>query len=219
MCAPQLFRNLRDGLRFMIRKQAGILLLTLVTALENFGASAFIFLLPTLAKRHSFSAHSLSLGGFWSAFGAGMLLATLLIATLRDDPRRALSWFIPVALGAGGLAVAALTRIQGSLAAGMLMIVIGFASAALGPVVITLLQETTPEGLRGRVLTTFNTANMAMAMVGMLGFGWAADRIGERPTLLVVGVVLLGSGVLLSLVSWTSSARRLIAKAVVPDQR
>jgi MFS family permease len=100
----------------------------------------------------------------------------------------------------------------------MLMIVIGFATAALAPVVITLLQESTPEGLRGRVLTTFNTANMAMAMVGMLGFGWAADRIGERPTLLAVGVVLLGSGALLSLVSWTSAARRLIAKAAVPDQ-
>jgi MFS family permease len=206
----QLGSELREGLGFMLRRQTGILLLTLVASLENFGASAFIFLLPTLAKGH-FSAHSV--GGLWSAFGGGMLLAALLIASTRNDPRRGLTRLVPAALAAGGIAVVVLTRVHDQFAAGALMIVIGFAAAALGPVMITLLEEGTPEALRGRVLTTFNTANMAMAMLGMLAFGWAADRFGGTPALIAVGLVLLSSGVVLFFVSRTGRASRLIAES------
>jgi MFS family permease len=211
LAASQLGRELGEGLRFMVRKQTGILLLTLVAGLQNFGASAFIFLLPTLAKAH-FSSHSLSVGGFWSAFGGGMLLAALSIASTRNDPRRGLTRLVPAALASGGVAVAALTRVHGRFAAGALMVVIGFAAASLGPVVITLLEETTPEALRGRVLTTFNTANMAMAMLGMVGFGWAADHLGETPALVGVGLVLLCSAVVLFVVSRRGKASRLIVQ-------
>ena len=205
----QIARDLRDGLGFMVRKQPGILLLTLVAGLQNFGASAFIFLLPTLAKGH-FSAHSLPVGGFWSAFGVGMLFAALLIASIRGDPARGLTRLVPAALVSGGVAVVALTQVHGKLAAGALMVVIGFAAASLSPVVITLLEEGTPDGLRGRVLTTFNTANMATAMLGMLAFGWAADRFGETPALVGVGIVLLSTAVVLFFVSRTSRTRQLI---------
>jgi MFS family permease len=207
----QIGRELREGLRFMIRKQTGILSLTLVASLQNFGASAFIFLLPTLARAH-FSAHSLSLGGFWSAFGGGMLLAALLLASTRNDPRRGLTRLVPAALASGGLAVVALTYVHGRFAAAALMIVIGFAAACLGPVVITLLEEGTPDELRGRVLTTFNTANMAMAMLGMVAFGWAADYFGETPALIAVGLVLLSSAVVLFVVSRRGRTSRLIAE-------
>jgi MFS family permease len=211
LVTSQMGRELGEGLRFMVRKQTGILLMTLVAGLENFGASAFIFLLPTLAKGH-FSSHSLSLGGFWSAFGGGMLLAALLIASTRNDPRRGLTQLVPGALAAGGVAVVALTHVHGRISAGALMIVIGFAAASLGPVVITLLEESTPEGLRGRVITTFNTANMAMSMLGMVAFGWAADDFGETPALIGVGLVLLCSAIVLFVVSRRGRASRLIAQ-------
>jgi MFS transporter, DHA3 family, macrolide efflux protein len=208
----RLARELREGLRFMIRKQTGILLLTLVASLQNFGASAFIFLLPTLAKAH-FSALSLSVGALWSAFGGGMLLAALVIASIRNDPRRGLTRLVPAALACGGAAVMALTHVHSRFGAGALMVVTGFAAASLGPVVITLLEEGTPERLRGRVITTFNTANMAMAMLGMLAFGWAADHVGETPALVAVGLVLFSSAVVLFFVSRTGRASRLIERA------
>lgn len=213
LAATRVIRDLRQGVRFMIHKERGILLLTLVTALETFGASAFLFLLPSLA-RENVAARALSIGGLWSAFGAGMLLATLLIASLRDDPRQALMWFVPGTLALGGAAVMALNVAPGRFTAATLMVVIGFASASVNPIVVTLLQERTPEDLRGRVLTTFNTTNMATSMVGMLAFGWAADRLGETPTLIGVGMVLLASGVVLRLVSWTRPAQQLV---LAPD--
>ena len=143
-----------------------------------------------------------------------MLLAALLIAFVRNDPRRGLTRAVPAALAAGGVAVAALSYVHGRFAAAALMMVIGFAAASLSPVVITLLEEGTPEGLRGRVLTTFNTVNMAMAMLGMLGFGWAADHFGETPALIAVGLVLLSSAVVLFFVSRTGRASRLIEQAI-----
>ena len=214
----QVWRELREGLLFMLRKQTGILILTLVASLENFGASAFIFLLPTLAKQH-FSVHSLSVGGYWSAFGAGMLLAALLISFSRNDPRRGLTRLVPAALAAGGVAVAALTYVHGRFAAAALMMVVGFAAASVSPVMITLLEEGTPEGLRARVLTTFNTANMAMAMLGMLAFGWTADRFGETPALIAVGLVLLASAIVLFFASRSGRASRLIAQTEAVHQR
>jgi MFS family permease len=217
LVTSEIGRELREGLAFMVRKQTGILSLTLVACLENFGASAFIFLIPTLAKGH-FSAHALSLGGFWSAFGAGMLLAALLIASTRNDPRRGLTRLVPAALACGGVAVVSLAYVHGRFAAGALMMVIGFAAASLGPVAITLLEEGTPEDLRGRVLTTFNTANMAMAMLGMLAFGWAADHFGETPALIGVGVVLLSSAAVLSVVSRRGRTSRLIAEVELADR-
>jgi MFS family permease len=205
-------RELVEGLTFMVRQQTGILLLTSVASLENFGASAFIFLLPTLARGH-FSAHSLSLGSFWSAFGGGMLLAALLIASSRNDPRRGLTRWVPAALAAGGAAVVSLTHVHGRFGAAALMMVTGFAAASLGPVVITLLEQGTPAGLRGRVLTSFNTANMAMSMLGMLAFGWTADHLGETPALIAVGLVLFSSAVVLFFVSRTNRTLRLIEQA------
>jgi MFS family permease len=95
---------------------------------------------------------------------------------------------------------------------------VGFATASLAPVVITLLEESTPEGLRGRVLTTFNATSMAMAMIGMLGFGWAADHVGVDPTLIAVGVVLVFAATVLVVVSRTSSARRLMGRSHTPDE-
>jgi len=54
-----------------------------------------------------------------------------------------------------------------------------------------MIQEVTPEHLLGRVFTTFSTGGMASAMVGMAGFGWAADALGPAVSLLGIGLLLL----------------------------
>jgi len=46
----ELARDLRAGFVFLFRQQMGILILTLVTGLQNIGASAFVFMLPAFVK-------------------------------------------------------------------------------------------------------------------------------------------------------------------------
>jgi MFS family permease len=67
-----------------------------------------------------------------------------------------------------------------------LVAIIGAALAAFTPVVWGLLQEMTPEALRGRVFSVLNTGAMSASMLGMVGFGWTADRLG--PVLSLLGM-------------------------------
>ncbi len=201
-------QSLREGLDFLLRRQRGILFLTLVSGLQNLGASAFLFLLPAVVRK-DLALDAVSLGFMWSAFGAGMLLATALIALVKLKPRTLLR-IVFAALVLGGISIAGLAYVKSSFAAAALMVAIGFSAAAFNPVVITLLQDSTPEGLRARVLTAFNTATTSMAMLGMLAFGWAADRVGQDPTMIAIGAVLLSTAVALVVVSRVSSARELL---------
>jgi DHA3 family macrolide efflux protein-like MFS transporter len=207
-CLADFTHALREGMDFLLHRRRGILFLTLVSGLQNLGASAFLFLLPAVVSK-DLALDAASLGFIWSAFGAGMLLATGLIAVLRLKPRTLLR-VVFVALVLGGVSIGALAYVQSKFAAAALMVAIGFSAAAFNPVVMTLLQDATPEGLRARVLTAFNTATTSMAMLGMLAFGWAADRVGQDPTMIAIGGVLLSTAVALMVVSRIGAARDLL---------
>jgi DHA3 family macrolide efflux protein-like MFS transporter len=209
-CLADFTSSLREGLDFLFHKQRGILLLTLVSGLQNLGASAFLFLLPAVVRK-DLHLDAVSLGFIWSSFGAGMLLATGLSAALKLKSQT-LFRVVFMALALGGASIAGLAYVKSNFAAAALMVAIGFSAAAFNPVVITLLQNSTPEGLRARVLTAFNTATTSMAMLGMLAFGWAADRIGEDPTMIAIGAVLLSTAFAFVLVSRVSSARELLLR-------
>jgi MFS family permease len=186
------------------------LFLTLVSGMQNLGASAFLFLLPAVVRK-DLHLDALSLGFIWSSFGAGMLLATGFIAVFKLRSQMLLR-VVFAALVLGGASIAGLAYVKSNFAAAVLMVAIGFSAAAFNPVVITLLQDSTPEGLRARVLTAFNTATTSMAMLGMLAFGWAADRVGQDPTMIAIGAVLLSTALVFVLVSRVSSARDLLLR-------
>jgi len=153
---------------------------------------------------------SVWLGLLWSAFGLGMLLAAVSIAMVRTG---AISQLLRIALWApvlGGVSIAALGLAKVGPAAATLMVVIGWSTAAFSPVMISVVEGSTPATLRARVLTAFNSANMAAVTIGMLAFGWIADRVGNAHTLYVIGAVLLASGLALWMVMRIEATRRLI---------
>jgi MFS family permease len=206
--------DLRAGLVFLARRQVGILLLTLVAGFQNIGASAFVFMLPAFV-RQEVEGGSVWLGLLWSAFGLGMLLAS---ASLAAVGRAHVSRSLRIALAAlvvGGIAIPALSFVKVKLAAATLMVVIGWSAAAFNPVVIALVAGCTPADLRARVLTAFNSANMAAVTVGMLVFGWAADRLGNDLALRGIGGVLLLSALALGMLMRVQSTRRLVENLAV----
>ena len=205
----ELAGDLQAGLAFLVREQTGILVLTLVTGFQNLGASAFVFMLPGFVKS-DVQGGSVWLGLLWSAFGLGMLLAAVSIAMVRTG---AISQLLRIALWApvlGGVSIAALGLAKVGPAAATLMVVIGWSTAAFSPVMISVVEGSTPATLRARVLTAFNSANMAAVTIGMLAFGWIADRVGNAHTLYVIGAVLLASGLALWMVMRIEATRRLI---------
>ncbi len=206
--------DLRAGMIFLARRQMGILVLTLVAGFQNIGASAFVFMLPAFVSREV-EGGSVWLGLLWSAFGLGMLLASASLAMVRRTSVSQLLWLAASALVVGGVAIPALSFVKVKLAAATLMVVIGWSAAAFSPVVISLVQRSTPAELRARVLTAFNSANMGAVTVGMLAFGWAADRLGEALTLRGIGGVLLLSALTLAAVMRVQTTRRLVENLAV----
>ena len=172
----------------------------LTATLYSLGASAFVFLLPVFATQQ-LEASPVELGWLWSSLGIGMLVASVWLARINQGDLQHRLRLISAALTVGAVAVGTLVMVRTPVIAAILIIVFGGSTAMFTPIVWTMLQELTPEPLLGRVFTTFSTGAMAAAMVGMAGFGLAADAIGPAMSLVGIGVLLLGTAAVAALFS------------------
>ncbi|GKS57657.1 MFS transporter [Nitrospira sp.] len=182
--------DLAVGFRFVFGDRSMVFTLVIISALYNLGASAFVFVLPVYAKE-LLHAGPVQLGWLWSALGAGMLAASSWLAWRRSTDVRSRLQILVSGSTVGGLAVSALSMLESTLMAGVLVTLVGAGAAVLNPVVWSLLQEVTPSHLIGRVLTTFSTGSMASAMIGMMGLGWVAETVGPAASLIGLGLILL----------------------------
>jgi MFS family permease len=155
----------------------------------------------------------MELGWLWSALGIGMLGASIWLARMPQGTFQDRVGRIGRSLAVGGLAVCALGLIQTPVlfSTFLLIVIIGGSTSLFYPVVSAMLQEVTPEHLLGRVFTTFSTGGMASAMVGMVGFGWAADAFGSAVSLVGIGLLLL----LTAVVTMQVSRRELAVSPIV----
>jgi MFS family permease len=187
-----LLQDLCVGFRFVCIQHRIVLLLMLTATFYSLGVSAFVFLLPMVATQ-LLDAGPIELGWLWSSLGMGMLTACAWLAWMNQGDIACRLRLISAALAVGAVAVCALGILKAPAMATALLVVFGGSTAIFTPVVWAVLQEVTPEHLLGRVFTTFSTGGMASAMVGMAGFGWAADAIGPAASLVGIGIILLGT--------------------------
>jgi hypothetical protein len=179
------------GVRFVCFTQT-VLVLLLAAALYSLGVSAFAFMLPMFAEQN-LGAGAVEIGVLWAALGAGMLVASTWLASLAQGDLAGRFTLIFRSMLVGGVGMCGLSLLTTPLIAGAVILIIGGSTALFMPIVWGVLQEVTPAPLLGRVFTTFSTGSMAAAMVGMAGFGWAADRMGPHVSLLGIGMALLGA--------------------------
>ena len=192
-------RDLREGLRFVFVKQRTVAGLVLAAISYSLAASAFVFLLPVFAEK-VLHVNALMLAWLWSAYGAGMLAVSLTLACMKQYTPSVRLRLIMVAMAVGGVASYLLGNTTQVLIALGWVAIIGAALAAFTPVVWGLLQEMTPEQLRGRVFSVLSTGAMSASMLGMVGFGWTADRLGPVVSLLgMTAVFTVTAGITLLL--------------------
>ena len=181
-------KDLKEGLHFVFvehRTVAGFVLTALCYSLAS---SAFVFLLPVFAER-VLHVGAMMLGWLWSAYGAGMVAISIALAYTKElKPSRRLL-MIAGAMVTGGLASLILAHTTHSVLSIALVAIIGAGLAAYPPVAWGMLQEMTPERLRGRVFSIFNTAAMSASMIGMVAFGWVTDRLGPETSLLGMAAI------------------------------
>ncbi|HZS11854.1 MAG TPA: MFS transporter [Nitrospirales bacterium] len=190
-----LLHDMLVGFRFIFKQHGPILALMITAALYSLASAAFTFLLPVYAK-DMLGVGPVQLGGLWSALGVGMLIASAWLAWIRQGDLRNRLRIISGSMAVGGLAVCGLGMLSAPLLATGLIMIVGGSTALFMPVAWAVVQEMTPGHLMARVLTTFSTGGMFAAMVGMTGFGWAADTLGPATTLLGIGAVLIGTALI-----------------------
>jgi MFS transporter, DHA3 family, macrolide efflux protein len=181
--------ELKEGLHYVILKRRTIAGIVLTALCYSLASSAFVFLLPVLTDK-VLHVGAMMLGWLWSAYGAGMVLISIALAVSKQRVASIRVLFITGAMFIGGAASFILSVTATPLLSMALVAIIGAGLAAFTPIVWGLLQEMTPETLRGRIFAIFNTAAMSASMIGMVLFGWVTDRVGPQTSLLGMGVIL-----------------------------
>jgi MFS family permease len=188
-----IWNDMAVGLRFLFIQSPLVRLLMITSALYSLAASAFVFLLPVFSAR-VLHAGSVELGWLWSAYGAGMLLVSISLAFVRQDTLERRVLLIAGSMVLGGLASFGLSLVHSLVLATVLAGIVGGSLALFTPVSWSMLQELTAARLRGRVFTVLSSGAMLASMVGMLVFGWSAGSLGAGISLVAMGVVLVGTG-------------------------
>jgi MFS family permease len=190
---PPLLRGIRDGLGY-VRRSPRVRLLIGAVAVISLISLNFNVVLPVLASE-TLEVGPEGFGILTAVFGLGALVGALLSAALARA-----SWKVLVA-GVGGFGVAqlALAPQETMFVACVLLFVAGVSFTMWMSNTQSILQLTSPDHLRGRVLSLWLFAFAGSAPVGGLVAGWLTDiggtalcfTVGGLASLLVAAVMLV----------------------------
>ena len=179
--------ELREGLSFVMRTPAALMIIILVAFLGMFGYN-FITVLPLLA-RYVLGGDSVELGFLTAALGLGAFVSALAIAGQRRATRRAL--FIGGTLFA--LLLGALALSDWFYLTLLLLVLTGMANIVFAATSNTSLQLATPDHLRGRVMALYMLLIAGSTPVGALLTGFTAELLGVQATIgLLAALCLVG---------------------------
>jgi MFS family permease len=176
-------RELREGLSFVRRTPAALMIVIIVAFLGTFGYN-FITVLPLVA-RYVLQGDSVDLGFLTAALGLGAFLSALVIAGQRRSTR---SWlFVGGVLFSLFLGLVALSE---SFYLSMLFLFLtGVANIIFAATSNTSLQLATPDHLRGRVMALYMLLIAGSTPIGASLTGFMAEALGVQVT---IGVLAAG---------------------------
>jgi len=178
---------IREVANFLKAYRPAFLLFCLVTAFSLFMAPDFV-LLPSLA-RFTLGADVRGYGLLLSCRGAGALIGALTMATLSTYPRKG-RILMAAALTFPVLEI--LLALNRSLTVACILgAMIGFAVIAFLATANSLLQASSPDALRGRVMSIYSLILMGLTPVGSLWTGAVAKTAGA-PAAIAAGGILMG---------------------------
>ncbi len=182
---PTYLGGVREGLAYVRRTPQARLVLALVTVVSTVGFN-FHVILPVLAK-HTLHAGPETFGILSASFGAGALVGALMAAALGRA-----SWKVLLA-GTGGfsLLLLALAPQQSVVACAVLLLATGACFTLWTANSQSILQLSSPDALRGRVLGLYLFAFNGLAPLGSLFSGWLCDVGGTQLALSVAGAAAL----------------------------
>ncbi|HET8652228.1 MAG TPA: MFS transporter [Gaiellaceae bacterium] len=179
---PSVLRSVREGLSYARHSPRVRLVLAMTTVVSTVGFN-FHVLVPVLAS-DTLDAGPRTFGILSACFGAGALTGALLAAGLGRASWKALLG------GVGGFSIAllALAPLDTAVACALLLYVVGVCFTMWTANSQSLLQLSSPDHLRGRVLSLYLFAFAGLAPLGGLFSGWLAEVGGTELAFTVAGV-------------------------------
>jgi MFS family permease len=188
-------RDLQDGLRYIARDPLKRVLIGAMAVQSIFG-TFHLTLLPVFAS-DVFVVNNVPLlrdagtrlGLLSAAFGVGALVAALLLASIGERMRPGTRISIGLLLYPIGFLLFAFA--PSFWVAIALLALSGWAMITLLATTNTLLQTTTPDELRGRVMSLYTLVLVGLMPFGNLLAGYLAEHLGSAPLALALGNALV----------------------------
>ncbi len=187
------FGEMTEGFAYILGARP-LFLILLVMLCGGSMVRAMIELIPAIAAGN-FSDNVVGLAVLTGATAVGAIISGLSTRRTKAGQllRDVLLWW-----GLGALAACVLTQLWGAVATVIAAVVIGFAVTRGLVATQTFVQLTTPEPLRGRVLSVHGLIARGSPALGALVIGFAADRVGLPLAVAVSSAALIGVLVLLA---------------------
>ena len=180
--------DMRIGLRFARRRPLIVPLLAIAAALAIFGTPA-VTLAPLFARR-LLHVGPPGLGGMLSAVGLGAAASALALARLVDFRMKGRA--VMVAASGFALSLLGLGLSRSYPLSLAFLALLGASMSSSASIINTLLQTSSPDRLRGRVISLYALAWLGLVPLGNLQAGAVAERFGAAAALFVgaAGIVL-----------------------------
>jgi MFS family permease len=190
-----------EGVRFIFSRPLQRTLVIITTSFSVFGF-AFVPMLPVFA-RDVLGAGSAGYGALMSAVGIGAALGAIGAAVWGGRLERE-RWVLPSAFAFALLL--AVTGLAPNLGVAFLLLALtGFAWVLLAVFTNTILQSTSPDELRGRVMGFYSFMVVGLAPFGSIQMGWMAEHFGARTAFVVGGSACAA----VALLAWSRLTERL----------
>lgn len=182
-------RQIKEGLVFIVSHPGIRVLVSLLVVFGLLMIGPFQALLPVIA-RDNLGRGALDTGLMFASLGVGMLLTSLILASVRDIRRKGLVFTINYIWGGVGFALIGWSRSYA-----LTLVVLFFWGLGAGLFINlnqTLIQSHTPHDLMGRVMSVHMLAFVGIGPIGALVAGPAAEALGP-------GTWIMGCGAFIAL--------------------
>jgi MFS family permease len=179
-----------EGFRYVARTRP-IRVLLLQLGIVSLVGMPYAVLMPVFAA-HILHSGALGLGTLMGATGVGALAGAFSLA-MRQGVRGLGRW-IAISTASFGVSLAVFALSRWFWLSALALVPVGFAFMVQMAASNTLIQSMVPDELRGRVMSVYSMMFMGMAPLGALSAGALASHLGAPVTVMLGGLVSVGSG-------------------------
>ncbi|MDI6851120.1 MAG: MFS transporter [bacterium] len=186
----QILKDLKEGVAYIKSHSVIFHVITLLAIVSLIGMP-YTILLPVYSKEVlKGGAHTY--GFLMGSIGIGALVGALAMASRKNI--KGIGKTLPYACFIFGSALLFLSLVNNFYVAAVLIAIAGFGMVSETITSNTLLQLTTEEKKRGRVMSFYTFSFTGMAPFGSLLAGWLSQNLGVRKAFLISGLVLIVGG-------------------------